>query len=83
MLKSCKTKAEKEEIEKLFAEFIEACKNIAPATVEETPLDSGEDEAAELSGEETSDEDSLDMEQYKTAFDLFRQILDKTAYFGL
>ncbi len=52
-------------------------KNIVPATVEETQLDSGEAEAAELSGEETSDEDSFDMEQYKTAFDLFRQILDK------
>lgn len=77
MLKSCKTKAEKGKIEQLFAEFIEACKNIVPATVEETQLDSGEAEAAELSGEETSDEDSFDMEQYKTAFDLFRQILDK------
>ena len=77
LLKNSRNKAEKEEIEQLFTDFISACKSITPADMEESELNSGEAESAELVREETNGEDSFDMEQYNTAFNLFRKILDK------
>ena len=83
MLKNSKNSGEKREIEQLFFDFLTACKNInnisSSSPNEEEQVDSGEAEVAELTGEETANdkEDYINMEQYKTAFNLFRKILDK------
>lgn len=77
LLKNTKTEAEREEIKQLFTDFIDASHKIAPATVEETQLNSGEAEAAELSGEEETSEEAVDGKEYEAALDSFKQIVDK------
>ena len=79
LINQSKTKGERKEYETLFADFIEACKDLYKATnSSDDEEESGETEATELIKEDnSSNEKALDMDQFNKAFGLYKTILEK------